>query len=61
MAKETYRDSLTINTIYLETSSGQYFVTPDGVGCFWYDSYEEAVDQHGVTGDLEEVEKLSDF
>lgn len=61
MTKETYRDSLTVNTIYLELESGLYFVTPDGVGCFWYDTLEGAQDQHGDTGDVEEVEKLSDF
>ena len=58
---ETYRNELELNTIYFESSSDQYYVTTDGVGCFWYDTYEEAVDQHGITGDIIEIEKLSDF
>jgi len=58
---ETFRNELEINTIYRETSSDTYFVTPDGIGCFWYDTEEEARDQHGDTGDILEVEKLSDF
>lgn len=58
---QTLRSSLIVDTIYRETSSGTYFVTPDGVGCFWYDTYEEALDQHGDTGDVEDIESLADF
>lgn len=27
--------------------SGQYGVTPDAVGIYWYDTYAEVVEQHG--------------
>lgn len=30
---------------YTPTSFG-YAVTPDGIGAYWYDTYEEAVHQH---------------
>ncbi|QFG12167.1 Hypothetical Protein OBI_RACECAR_39 [Arthrobacter phage Racecar] len=58
---ETPRSEIEALVIYEETSTGQYFFSPDGVGCFWYDTLEEAQEQHGDTGDVLEVEKLSDF
>jgi hypothetical protein len=58
--KETPRNEMEAFVIYHETSSDTYFFSPDGVGCFWYDTLEEAQDQHGDTGDILEVEKLAD-
>jgi hypothetical protein len=58
---ETYRENLTVDKIYFEKSSGQYFVTPDGIGCYWYGTLEEAREQHGDTGRVITVTKLSDF
>lgn len=60
MAKElTTRDSLAVNHIYFEEKSGQYFVTPDGIGCYWYDTFEEAQGQHG-SGPVTFVWELED-
>ena len=58
---ETLRSSLKVDRIYCEDSSGQFFVTPDGIGCFWYDTLEEAKEQHGDTGAVIVIQKLSDF
>lgn len=58
---ETSRDSLLVDKLYFDSSRQQYFVTPDGIGCFWYDTEEEARDEHGIEGDLEEIDRLSDF
>lgn len=57
----TLRKTLKVNTIYRERSSGQYFVTPDAIGCFWYDTLDEAREQHGDTGPVISIEELSDF
>lgn len=57
----TLRESLKTDTIYRERSSGQYFVTPDCVGCFWYETLEEAREQHGDTGRVISIDELSDF
>lgn len=32
---------------YFDTAAGIYAVTPDCVGVYWYDTYDEVVDQHG--------------
>jgi hypothetical protein len=57
----TLRESLKVERIYKETKSGQYFVTPDGIGCFWYETLEEAQEQHGDTGRVIVISELSDF
>jgi hypothetical protein len=54
------RESLTVDTIYKERKSGLFFVTPDGVGCFWYDTLEEARGEHGDTGPLITIDELED-
>jgi hypothetical protein len=57
----TLRETLKVDRIYKERSSGQYFVTPDGIGCYWYDTLEEAREQHGDTGPIISIDELSDF
>ena len=41
------RSQMTIDRVYYETQSEQYAVTPDCVGVYWYDTRDEAFDQHG--------------
>lgn len=58
MARE--RNTLKVDTIYFDRSCGQYFVTPDGVGGYWYDTYAEAEEQHGKT-ELISVDEILDY
>lgn len=39
----TPRNNLFIEQAYFEKASGQYFWTPDGIGCFWFDTAEECL------------------
>lgn len=45
----TKRDSLIINHVYYEQLSDTYFWTVDGIGCYWYDTYWEAIEDMGWT------------
>lgn len=38
-----------------------YAWSPDGEGFFWYDSYEEAVEQHGDNNPVHDVDDITDF
>lgn len=57
------RDYLRVLRLYHEQPTGMYFYTPDGIGCIWYDTLEEALED---TGAFEQpiitlVQELSDF
>lgn len=55
------RSSLRVFAHYFEQSSGQYFYTPDGVGCYWFDSLAELNDALGDdAGTIFYIEKLED-
>lgn len=41
------RESMKIDVIYQGGKLDQVFVTPDGHGRFWYDTIDEAEEQHG--------------
>lgn len=41
------RKHLVIDKIYREEESGQFFRSPDGVGCYWYGTLEEAKEDLG--------------
>jgi hypothetical protein len=56
----TFRDELKVNTIYYVEKDDVYFVTPDGIGGYWYDTEEEAREEHG-DGEIIDIEELSDF
>lgn len=56
----TSRNDLKVDTIYYEEKNELFFVTPDGIGCFWYDTLSEAQEQHGKTGKLIIIEELED-
>jgi hypothetical protein len=48
--------------LYYEQPTGMYFYTPDGEGCIWYDTYEEALDDVGdSSGVITICQELSDF
>ena len=46
---------------YYEEKSDSWFVSPDGVGCFWYDTFAELEYQHGKLPLGESVFELEDF
>lgn len=39
------RDRLIPMRLYKEAPTGSYFYTPDGIGCVWFDSLTEALEQ----------------
>jgi hypothetical protein len=44
------RSHLQVDRLYHESPTGRFFHTPDGMGCIWYDTYKEAMDQTGAFG-----------
>jgi hypothetical protein len=57
------RESLQVERLYYEQPTGQYFYTPDGVGCIWFDTLEEALEETGAFGQniITLLQELSDF
>jgi predicted lipoprotein with Yx(FWY)xxD motif len=53
------RSDLVAEQAYFERKSGQYFWTPDGKGCYWYESRHELEVAHG-DGNVWQVEELED-
>ena len=53
------RSDLVAQQAYFERKSGQYFWTPDGKGCYWYESRHELEVAHG-DGNVWQVEELED-
>lgn len=37
------RKNLKVERLYHEIPTGMYFFTPDGIGCIWYETREEAL------------------
>lgn len=57
----TPRSELSVDTAYFVRKDDMYFITPDGIGGFWYDTIEELEDQHGFqSAEPEEIEELED-
>ena len=44
------RKFLKVNRLYHEGPTGLYFYTPDGIGCIWFDTKEEAMKETGAFG-----------
>jgi len=63
MPNLTPRKYLTVDTLYVEDKTGLYFVTPDCVGCYWYDTLEEAIVEYGWNPDVpaRHIWELADF
>lgn len=57
----TLRDNLKVDTIYKEKKSGQYFYTPDGIGCIWSESLQDLREDTGITARVIVIQELSDF
>lgn len=59
---DTYvdRTTQTPDIIYVHDETGQAFVTPDGVGRYWYDSEDEAIEEMGELP-VEYVEHMCDW
>lgn len=57
------REHLKVDRLYYEQPTGMYFYTPDGVGCIWFDTREEALEEVGDFGQpiITLVQELSDF
>lgn len=57
----TSRSELAVDTAYYIRKDDMYFITPDAVGGFWYDSIEALEDEHGPqAAEPEEIEELED-
>lgn len=55
----TPRANLFVNQAYFEYETGQYFWTPDKVGCFWFDTEEECLAE-SESDFIITIEKLED-
>lgn len=48
--------------LYHEQPTGMYFYTPDGVGCIWYDTLEDALEDFDPSSGVIVIhQELSDF
>lgn len=57
----TPRSELSVDTAYFIRKDDQYFITPDGIGGYWFDSIEELEDEYGFqAAEPEEIEELED-
>jgi len=57
----TPRNELEVDTAYFVRKDDMFFITPDGIGGFWYDTIEELEDQHGFqSAEPEEIEELEE-
>lgn len=54
------RSDLVVGQPYYEQKSGQYFWTPDGIGCFWYESRRDMEADLDFTGVVWQVSELED-
>jgi non-homologous end joining protein Ku len=54
------RDDMETDRIYYVWNSNKYVITPDGVGCFWYDTIDEALDATDKVGKIFVIEELED-
>lgn len=57
------RDHLKVERLYHEQPTGMYFFTPDGIGCIWYETLEEAMADTDAFGQpiITICQELSDF
>lgn len=42
------RSALEVDRLYHEVPTDMYFHTPDGIGCIWYETFAEAMEQTGA-------------
>lgn len=57
----TQRSELEVDTAYYVRKDDMYFITPDAIGGFWYDTLEELEDAHGFqSAEAEEIEELEE-
>lgn len=57
----TPRSALEVDTAYFVRKDDMYFITPDGVGGYWFDTIEELEDEYGFqSAEPEEIEELED-
>lgn len=57
------RSHLEVERLYYEQPTGMYFFTPDGIGCIWYETREEALADTDAFGQpiITLCQELSDF
>lgn len=62
-AEKYPRKFLKPERLYHESPTGLYFYTPDGEGCIWYESREEALADTDAFGQpiITLMQELSDF
>jgi hypothetical protein len=54
------RDELDIDRLYYVLDVKQYVITPDGVGCFWYESLDQALRATGWDDEIRMIENVED-
>ena len=54
------RADLIVEQPYFERKSGQYFWTPDGIGCYWFESKLDLDASLDYSGRIMSVEELED-
>lgn len=54
------RNELMTDTLYYERESQTFFVSPDGIGVYWFNDRNEA-SQYGDFDTIYSISKLSDF
>jgi hypothetical protein len=56
------RKHLKVERLYHEQPTGMYFFTPDGIGCIWYETREEAMEDTEAFGEpiITIVQELDD-
>jgi hypothetical protein len=45
------RRNLKVERLYHELPTGMYFFTPDGIGCIWFETREEAMEETDAFGE----------
>jgi hypothetical protein len=54
------RDELDVDVVYYVEDIKQYMITPDGVGCFWYDSLTDVIRATGIIDEARVIDSVED-
>lgn len=46
--------------LYYVMKYDMYFVTPDGIGGYWYEDEDEVIEQYGEVGTVHTVDEITD-
>jgi hypothetical protein len=54
------RDELAVDVVYYVEDVKQYMITPDGVGCVWYEGLADVIRATGITDAIRVIESVED-